>query len=81
MPHPKSAARAAPSQAEPKQKSTPKSKPVAPASRPAAPSVAAPVELKDTDDDGIDLRIGTSARALRKKAGLGLKERAERTGL
>jgi len=83
MPNPKSTARAVPSQAELKQKPMPKSgsKTAAQASKPVALSVAAPVELKDADDDGIDLRIGTSARALRKKAGLGLKELAERTGL
>jgi transcriptional regulator with XRE-family HTH domain len=45
----------------------------------SAPAVAA---LPDADEgDGIDLRIGTAARALRKAAGLGLKELAARTGL
>jgi transcriptional regulator with XRE-family HTH domain len=49
--------------------------------RTAPVALAVAPELPAPDDDGIDLRIGAAARALRKAAGLGLKELSERTGL
>ncbi|QEI08469.1 cupin domain-containing protein [Pigmentiphaga aceris] len=77
MSNTKSTARAALSET----KSTPSLKAAKP-DKPAKPLlVVEPEPAADDGNDGIDQRIGESARALRKAAGLGLKELAERTGL